>query len=1242
MLNEDVNITPSKSNVSVRGASETPVIQRLGSTAPTLHLQKCRQYDDPKSALEDQLTVLFEEDYLIVTTNCLLGKGGFGKVYAATTNNGDTCALKVSSKPMSENDWKRLNEEVTLMSHFSKHRNIVKYYGAGRDDNHAYVLMEQCVPKSLHDVIGYRQLEVSEILWIGWSLVNTIAYIHSKGCIHRDLKPQNMLFDKQGTLKITDFGLSSRISETQTRKTVAGTAMYMAPEMAREVYCRMTDSSRNHSSLSYGQEVDTWSIGVVLYVLLTRMNPYVDAMERNNVQNLGKSQKQLVLFNAVSQAMWRWPSGWEKSDAQLCGLVDKMLNPNSSERASLQDVLNDPVWDRRPLSCPLSLMQKLDLVVEDPTTAYSLRTDAMLQNQNTNTIENTKKSTEDVIREGILVVESTERRSRRRIILEYHEVFHLIINMVHLISLESGDRLNIEGNEQHQRSYVKSQMLLNRSSIHSNRKREGSVSLISDNSSNSINGVPDAAAPFQPLLALMGSRHSSVSIASSDSSLVQTENDRFAIMYPGRESSTRWNLRSMVSLPRDIVSAVDLEYKCMNHHAMTKLTSMPHNYQGFDCNVCNDAILKISSQSPAFRCFRCDYDVCQACALSGRVNDVTFVCPTCNKRFVSSAKLQAHSLRCRGPSETPSPRRSSRLNTMLWDSSSSQGSLLDPQLPLTKGSPSSRKAGRQTYARTSAGGRISIGAPLDVDAGQPIDLLVMPHREVAMDSSYSVDKSRRGSRRRSRSVSSSSDSQRSNSVKRRRLSDSVIHTPPQGKSAGSESLQISKVTTADMGRSDRNPPVDSDTAKTAPLKLNEHGAIIGIAARRRAESMDPGKITIDARAADRPVDVVKQPPIRNAEGKRAVAAAPTGTTPTAASSKWTAGVNAPRQRSCSVSGHTAQGGPPLPRSLGQGSGPAAAHRGILRPAAIPSIAIPPTHHFASVRQSRFSMPNQAQQQQQQYHTPNTQSSSSLMNTATAQRHALPSSAPQQQQRQQEGANTSYLALPRSDSNRLHFLHDFLSGGWVRFYAYGNDDRVVLFYCVQPGRYGAMFPTEEGVGAAVLDIHSKMVLYVPTMNDENSSRNQPHPHVQTFFDEEVRILTLTEAQRYIAPILSSLTSFVEEVNSMKAEGLTPAAVHAAYCHQAHEVAVPRDTKFVYVRKVYPDPSGAATLFRLSNLRSQIVCSAMLDVRWQSDRQHNVGQKYYVYPDGTTEPFSVDYTGVLHQMEMVLANHYRGKA
>ncbi|CAD2213130.1 protein kinase [Angomonas deanei] len=687
------------------------------------------------------------------------------------------------------------------------------------------------------------------------------------------------------------------------------------------------------------------------------------------------------------------------------------------------------------------------------------------------------------------------------------------------------------------------------------------------------------------------SRRSSVSLLEANSDeglLVRSSPDQYAVAYSGRENSTRWNLRPVISLPREFTADIEQEFKCMNNHVMTKLTSMPHGYNGFDCNVCDRGILKITADAPAFRCFKCDYDVCGKCAFSKRFKDVKIVCVSCGKKFVTTAKLQAHSLQCRGPSASPSPRSSSRMNTMLWDESK-RPSLLEVQLPEDNTRRSGQKSGRPTYVRTSEGGRISIGNP-KISSPEDMRDKVVPHKDANFPE---VKKRGRPSKRRDSQAKSSDDSFSFNLPPEVELPEKKN----KGMAQSRDSLQYGN----------REAKKDSTfeaigIAPAEPPEYNDKGEIIGIAARRRAESVDMaearGVVTIRADVAEKLAEVGK---------KHGVQSAPEGTLKRPRADDLISIPLRPEQRKkpqgseqrgVSVNGMSV----PLPRH-----GPGAP----LPRSNFPTAAAVPPRNFM-MRPSQYSMPNPMM--------------------AGPGRSMTPS-------RPLTKNNGAYLALPKEDQHKQQFLNEFLSGGWVRFYSFSNEDTVVMYYTLQPGRYGAMFPTEAGVGTAVLDVHSKLVLYVPCMNNESTSRSQPHPHVQTFYDEEARILTIAEAKRYLGAVLQCITAFVVETSRLKAEGLTPAAVHAAYIHQPNIGAVPRDTKFVYIRKVFPDPAGGFTLFRLSNLRSQVICNATLDIRWQSDRRHNVGQKYYVHSDGTAEPFVVDTSGILSEVETVLNNSYR---
>ena len=948
---------------------------------------------------DERMTVYFESG-LRLTTTALLGAGGFGKVFVAKSPSGDSYAMKISSKPLSETDWRRLQEEVFLMSSFMTYPNVVKFFAAGRTDDKAFVVMERCSNKSLHDIIAQRELSLAEVLWVGWSLIETLTFIHSQRCIHRDIKPQNLLFDFEGNLKVTDFGLSSRSNDTQPRRTVAGTAIYMAPEMAEEVYRHITRA--DPGSLEYGKEVDVWSVGIVLYVMLTRQNPYIHNLSRNTQD---KTKKQHELFHAVASAAWEWPVGWQ-GDNELRRVVDWILHKDKSRRATLEQVRLHPLWKRRPLSCPLSLMKSLMLV--ETFTPERVHAGRSLSRMSANTPVQ-KRSVDECIRSGITRVEQAEFSARTAALQNYYELTNTLFKLHQMSVGESQIREDIRFTESSQRKKIVTQ---------AGQPRQGSISLITTNAKNGP-------------------------------TLVRASVDQYAIAYPGRETSTRWNLRPIVSLPRDFSSSIE-EFRCLNRHIMTKLTAMPAGYNGFDCNVCNSKLLKINAECCTFRCFRCDYDLCLKCARGGRECAVDFTCVTCAKRFPTEAKLKSHSLRCRGPS--CSPGRDPR-NTAGWDEGHQRPSLLEVQLP----EPDKR---RQSTRR-------SVGLLSDIDLDE------QPRRFSTSGGRYEHN---------------TPETRRSAAP---RLSSYELPPPPPKREREPARVQLRE-----------------STELHERLSKQQRLEAVELASLPQKQIGQQGTIVIACENAARPTEKFNQPP--------------------------------------------------------------------------------------------------------------------LVRRQTEQKIAAPG---------------AFLALPQQHHNRQLFLDDFLGGSWVRFFTFPNEEQIVLFYCLQPGRFGALFPNAGGVGTAVLDIHSRMVLFVPCMTSESTNRSNPHPHVQTFYDEEVRILSLAEAQRTIHDVLNSIMATVSEINRMKAEGLSVAASHAAFVHGRDQTSVSRDTKFAYIRKVFPDPAGTFTLFRLSNLRSQVICNSPLDIRWQSDRRHNVGQKYYVHADGTAEPFVVDHTGILSQVESVLSNNFR---
>ncbi|RME77899.1 MAG: serine/threonine protein kinase, partial [Planctomycetota bacterium] len=199
-----------------------------------------------------------------------LGSGGMGVVYLAEDlQQGILVALKVLNPELSRNKemLSRFFREAAAFR-MLEHRNIVKSYGEGRDENQGvfYIAMEYVEGQSLADLIEQKgQLSPDLALDILRQVVIALQVAYEKGIIHRDIKPENILITKDGTAKLTDFGLvkikdQKHISLTQTGMFM-GTPHYISPEQAQGV--------KNLDIRS-----DFYSLGITLFHMITGVLPF--------------------------------------------------------------------------------------------------------------------------------------------------------------------------------------------------------------------------------------------------------------------------------------------------------------------------------------------------------------------------------------------------------------------------------------------------------------------------------------------------------------------------------------------------------------------------------------------------------------------------------------------------------------------------------------------------------------------------------------------------------------------------------------------------------------------------------------------------------------------------------------------------------------------------------------------------------------------------------------------------------
>ncbi|XP_075835246.1 putative sperm motility kinase W [Microtus pennsylvanicus] len=202
---------------------------------------------------------ILDKDFKILTP---LGAGSFGEVKLACHIPTKTqVAVKILRKK--SNSLGKMNSEVKILQTL-EHRNIIHFFHVIDTQSRTYIITEYVAGKNLHMFLSeVGCLKEQEARPIFQHVVSAVHFLHQRRIAHRDIKLKNILIDGYGNVKLCDFGLSIHLAKGQILKTVCGSLQYMAPEiLARKPYD--------------GLAVDMWSLGVVLYVMVTGQYPYTE------------------------------------------------------------------------------------------------------------------------------------------------------------------------------------------------------------------------------------------------------------------------------------------------------------------------------------------------------------------------------------------------------------------------------------------------------------------------------------------------------------------------------------------------------------------------------------------------------------------------------------------------------------------------------------------------------------------------------------------------------------------------------------------------------------------------------------------------------------------------------------------------------------------------------------------------------------------------------------------------------
>jgi Ca2+-binding EF-hand superfamily protein len=251
-----------------------------------------------------------------------VGKGKFGTVKLGIhKKTGKKVAIKVmKKKQMTLQDIELQKREIEILK-ICQHPSIIKLLDIFENQDYIYIVMEYLKGGDLFNYLEKRDFTIpeSKARELSHSIATGIFYLHSYGIAHRDLKPENILMtdeSDEATPKLVDFGLSKIVGPSEKCNDPFGTLSYVAPEVLLQK--------------PYDKSVDLWSLGVIIYLLLSGTLPFDDDDDREIARQ--------TIHDEVDFSY----SVWKKIGSDVKSMIKKLLEKEKNKRMTLEEVLQHP------------------------------------------------------------------------------------------------------------------------------------------------------------------------------------------------------------------------------------------------------------------------------------------------------------------------------------------------------------------------------------------------------------------------------------------------------------------------------------------------------------------------------------------------------------------------------------------------------------------------------------------------------------------------------------------------------------------------------------------------------------------------------------------------------------------------------------------------------------------------------------------------------------------------------------
>ncbi|KKA28598.1 hypothetical protein TD95_003943, partial [Thielaviopsis punctulata] len=322
-----ISLSPSRRNSKRNLDSNNASASALASSAPAPSTAAHPHSRLPGAPNSQDAGAIVEQRigaYEVIKT---LGEGSFGKVKLAIhSSTGQKVALKIipRKKLISRDMAGRVEREIEYLQ-LLRHRHIIKLYTVIKTATEIIMVLEYAGGELFDYIVQHGRMKEGIARRFFQQMICAVEYCHRHKIVHRDLKPENLLLDKELDVKIADFGLSNIMTDGNFLKTSCGSPNYAAPEVIS-------------GKLYAGPEVDVWSCGVILYVMLVGRLPFDD----DHIPSL---------FSKITRGAYSVPQ-WMPSGA--AHLIKRMLVVNPVQRATIDEIRQDP-WFTKDLDPYLQL-----------------------------------------------------------------------------------------------------------------------------------------------------------------------------------------------------------------------------------------------------------------------------------------------------------------------------------------------------------------------------------------------------------------------------------------------------------------------------------------------------------------------------------------------------------------------------------------------------------------------------------------------------------------------------------------------------------------------------------------------------------------------------------------------------------------------------------------------------------------------------------------------------------------------